>query len=173
MRVAWWCSGLMACGASPVAPVAPEPAPEPIVEEPAAPPDPLDELLALPDDARAQRLVDLGGAVYSADGAARCEVCHGRDGQGIRGGIAPLVPERPWAADCVELASIVLFGTHGSFEYGGLTYTGVMPPLGSRLDDLQAAAVSSFVSARFGRGPACEPVDIMVVRAQGPVSRVE
>ena len=129
--------------------------------------------MALPAEERAERLRELGAALYASDGGARCETCHGPEGRGIRGAIPPLVAERPWSRDCTELVSIVLFGSNELFSYDGLTYAGVMPPLASALDDLQVAAVSSSVIGRFGRGGACEPVDVDVVRMQGPMSRLE
>ncbi|MEO0604905.1 MAG: c-type cytochrome [Myxococcota bacterium] len=163
-----------ACDTVPSAPV---PEPPPVPEAPAAvdpePVEPVDELIGLTGEERAERLRDLGAAAYSADGAARCEVCHGIDGQGIRGAIPPLVGDRPWADDCVALASIVLFGTHDTFVRDGFTYVGVMPPYGERLDDRQVAAVATYVNGRWGTGPACEPADVSVIRLQGPMSRVE
>ncbi|MEM6928865.1 MAG: c-type cytochrome, partial [Myxococcota bacterium] len=143
---------------------APVPETEPVPDEPEAPAevdpeptDPFDELHSLSSEERGERLRELGAAAYSADGAAQCEVCHGIDGQGIRGAIAPLVADRPWADDCIALASIVLFGTHEIVVRDRLTYVGVMPPYGDRLDDRQVAAVATYVNGRWGTGPACEP----------------
>lgn len=171
MLAAW--TVLAGCGAeAPVPQRRPEPAPapaEPVYAE--AGPRMRDVWAGLSDEARSKRMLGLGAALYSADGSAKCEVCHGLDGQGLRGGIPPLVPERPWARDCLDAASIVLFGSHERFRHDGLTYVGVMPPQGHRLDDLQVAAVSSYVSGRFGTGTRCEPADVSVVRLQGPMSR--
>lgn len=168
---AWLLLVLAACELLAPPPATVPPASEPVPDEAPAPEEPRDPLAGLSVEARAERLRELGAGVYSADGAGRCEVCHGPDGQGMRGAIPPLIADRPWAGDCLELASTVLFGANETLVRDGLTYVTVMPPQDG-LDDLQIAAVSTFLIGRWGTGPACEPADVAVVRLQGPMSRV-
>ena len=152
-----------------------EPPVAPPVIEPLPPVSklPVDPLEGLSPEERAQRLRELGAAVYSADGPGRCEICHGIDGQGLRGAIPPLVADRPWARNCFALGAIVLFGANETLVRDGITYVGVMPPLAEQLDDLQVAAVSTFVNGQWGTSGACQPDDIRVLRMQGPMSLVE
>ncbi|MEN0065142.1 MAG: cytochrome c [Myxococcota bacterium] len=140
------------------------------VPAPEGPPDPLH---GLPSDEREARLRELGEEAYAIEGAGRCAACHGPGGRGLRGAIPPLTGERPWLADCFAHAAIVLFGLHDPIVVDGLTYGGVMPPQAEQLDDLQVAAITTYVHGAWGNaGPVCSPDDVAVVRFQGPMSRM-
>jgi mono/diheme cytochrome c family protein len=86
-----------------------------------------------------------------------CAGCHQTDGQG-REKLAPgLVESHYVMADPAIAARIVLAGKEGKF--------GLMPPLGSALDDDRIAAVLTYIRREWGHtGSPVAPADVKEVR---------
>ena len=97
-----------------------------------------------------------------------CAACHQYDGQ--RMGDAPPLAGSPWVQGPPDrLIRIVLGGVRGRMEIAGQTYDREMPGFGQILSDADAAALISFVRARFGASGA--PVTPAAVGAVRDASR--
>ena len=94
-----------------------------------------------------------------------CAACHQYDGQGM--GDAPPLASSPWVTGPPDrLIRIVLGGVRGRMEIAGQTYDREMPGFGQILSDADAAALISFVRARFGAsGAQVTPAAVSAVRA--------
>ena len=77
-----------------------------------------------------------------------CAACHQYDDQGM--GEAPPLAGSSWVEGPLgRLARIVLHGVRGRMEVAGKTYDREMPGFGANLSDSQAAALLTYVRARF------------------------
>jgi mono/diheme cytochrome c family protein len=103
----------------------------------------------------------IGRVVY-----ATCTTCHQQNGEGLAGSFPPLAgssiatgaPEIPIA--------IVLHGMQGPLTVKGVEYNGVMTPWGPMFDDLQIAAVLTYVRSQWGNSAsAVTPEQVARVRA--------
>lgn len=112
-------------------------------------------------------LLGLGEKVYlRGDGGMPCVTCHGADGRGTPGAFPPLVGQISWMGDCEHHAGLILNGLNGPIEVDGVPYNGVMPAQAAMLNDLQIAAVVSYVRQSWGNDYGfCTPD--AVARARG------
>jgi mono/diheme cytochrome c family protein/glucose/arabinose dehydrogenase len=77
-----------------------------------------------------------------------CAICHGADGRGLPSGVAPPLAGSPRVnGDKNSLVRIILHGLTGPID--GVTYPGVMAPLGMN-DDEYIACVTSFIRNSLG-----------------------
>lgn len=167
---------LLACmtAADPAPAEAPEPAaeaPEPALEVPApsAPEDVVSkdaDLSGMTDDERRGFLMALGEKVYlTGDGGLACVTCHQKDGMGVTGAFPPLKGQEKWMGDCTNHAGLILDGLKGPIEVEGVKYNGVMVPQADALNDLQIAAVMSYVRQSWGNDFGfCSPEDVAKAR---------
>lgn len=114
---------------------APLAAPQPMIVVAPAPPDP-----------------QLGRQIY-----ARCQACHGLDGQGIAGNYPPLAGSalltQPDATPAIRL---LLTGVLRSEHWNGY-----MPAFAEQLDDQEAAAVLTWTRSQWGNhAPAATAADV-------------
>jgi len=87
----------------------------------------------------------IGRAVY-----VTCTTCHLATGLGVAGAFPPLAgsdivtgkPEMPVA--------IVLHGRMGPVKVNGVEYNGMMTPWGGAFNDVQVAAVTTFIRTQWG-----------------------
>ncbi len=78
-----------------------------------------------------------------------CTACHQYDDQGM--GEAPPLDNTPWVLGPAErLVRIVLHGVKGRMVIAGKVYDREMPGFGRVLSDLEVAALTTYVRARFG-----------------------
>ena len=146
----------------------PTAAPEPPPDEPPIEVFSKDaDLSTMSDEDRRGYLMGLGEAVYltgDGDGIA-CATCHQADGQGMPGAFPTLVGQGAWLADCGQLVGLVLDGMVGEIEVDAIKYNGVMVPQGHLLNDLQIAAVATYVRNAWGNAyGGCAPEDVAAVR---------
>lgn len=104
-----------------------------------------------------------GGPVSGALVYQVCIGCHGQDGQGVSGGIAPtLVGSGLVQAD--DPAALVKLVLHG-IEYDG-RWPGLMMPWRDALSDEQIAAVLSHIRSQWGhQAPPVTPEQVSELRA--------
>lgn len=98
----------------------------------------------------------LGRQIY-----ARCQACHGVDGQGIAGNYPPLAGSalltQPDAAPAIRL---LLTGVLRSEHWNGY-----MPAFAEQLDDNELAAVLSWTRSQWGnQAPAVTAADVAAAR---------
>jgi len=84
--------------------------------------------------------------------AVNCQVCHGDDGNGIKGLGAPLNESNWVQGDKTKLLSIVLYGLTGPIKVGDKTYlppdvAGAMPGMSTndKLNDQDLARIVSYI----------------------------
>jgi mono/diheme cytochrome c family protein len=115
-----------------------------------------------------EKRLEAGSDVYSAV----CAACHGPDGMGkpLEGGapgamMAPPLAGSPRVQGHRDyVIKVLLHGLTGPL--GGRTYTDIMAPLGSAMNDEWVAGVASFVRSSFGNtGSLVTPADVARVRA--------
>jgi mono/diheme cytochrome c family protein len=100
-----------------------------------------------------QARYDAGQKVY----AQMCEGCHKDQGQGAPGEAAALAASRWVTGQTATLVRIMTGGKEGS--------VGVMPPLGSSLNDDQLAAVLTYIRGSFGnRATPVQPAEVKETR---------
>lgn len=81
---------------------------------------------------------------------AKCQACHQAGGQGLPGVFPPLAGAS-WVSGAPEVPiQILLHGLNGPIEVAGTTYNGSMPAFGGQMNDVEIAAVLSFVRAEWG-----------------------
>jgi len=106
-----------------------------------------------------------GHEIYFRD--ANCATCHQPDGKGIDRAFPPLA-ESPWVAgDPTRAIKITLHGLMGPLELNGKQYPGQVPmtPFGGILNDVEVAAVLTYVRNTFGNtGSAVTPQEVSKVR---------
>lgn len=107
-----------------------------------------DSVTPAPDHAEtnAPVLMNAGEELYMT----RCVSCHRANGEGTPGVFPPLAGSEYVTGDKGRLIRIVLHGMSGERIIKGDTYNGVMPPWDGLLDDVQLAAVLTFVRSNFG-----------------------
>jgi mono/diheme cytochrome c family protein len=87
-----------------------------------------------------------GKALY----VANCAACHQAAGTGVPSVFPPLVGSPYVTGPNVErLASIMLYGLMGEIKVNGITYNGVMLPLG-HLKDEELSAIASYIRSSWG-----------------------
>ncbi len=140
----------------------PAPAPEPEGDEISKDAD----ISGMSDDERQAFLMALGENVYlTGDGGLACVTCHQKNGQGVAGAFPPLVGQKEWMGDCENHAGLIIHGLKGEIEVDGKKYNGVMVPQGDALNDLQIAAVTSYVRNTWGNDYGyCAPADVAKAR---------
>ena len=91
-----------------------------------------------------QKSKERGGMVYSDF----CMQCHLANGKGIPGNFPPLYLSN-WLKDMrTESIKAVKYGQKGEIEVNGVTYNGVMVPMG--LSDQEVADVMNYVMNSWG-----------------------
>lgn len=91
-----------------------------------------------------------------------CAACHQATGGGVAGAFPPLAGHvgELYLADRAQVPLTILFGIAGTIEVQGVTYSGLMPPVG-RLADDELAALANHVMTAWGDaaelGAAFEP----------------
>jgi mono/diheme cytochrome c family protein len=82
-----------------------------------------------------------GQALYT-----QCAACHQITGQGIPGAFPPLDGSSYVTSEKTDrLAAIMIYGLSGPIKVKGMTYNGVMTPMGAIFNDEQLAAVASYI----------------------------
>lgn len=97
-----------------------------------------------------------------------CAACHQASGEGVAGAFPPL-KGNPAVNDASPESQVetILNGRHGTV-IAGKTYSGVMPPFGSQLSDLQIADIANYERSSWGNhAKHVTPADIAAVRAKG------
>ena len=147
---------------------APAVAAEPEADAPEEPAEPPPDLVAMTDDERNAYLMTRGKTIYeTGETGLACITCHQASGQGVAGAFPPLVGQKTHMGDCVHHAGLILNGLSGEIEVDGVTYNGVMVPQRDQLDDLQIAAVISYVRNSWGNDYGlCSPEDVATARAR-------
>ncbi len=92
--------------------------------------------------------IQRGKAVYT--GAGICVTCHMQDGKGQAGVFPPLANSDYLMGDRKRAILQVLNGATGEMVVNGVTYNGVMPPMGLSLSDEQIADVLNYVMNNWG-----------------------
>jgi mono/diheme cytochrome c family protein len=94
--------------------------------------------------------------------AATCAACHGAQGGG-NGELFPPLAGSEWVTGNEgRLVRIILHGLTGEIEVEGQTFSGLMPPWGQALSDVEVANVATYVRANFGNKAA--PVTLATVQ---------
>ena len=111
---------------------------------------------------RAPAADDDGQAIYET----RCISCHQEDGSGIEGVFPPLDGTEWVQGEKGRLIRIVLDGMTGETVVKEVTYSGMMPPWKTYLDDAQVAAVLTYIRAAWSNeADAVTPAEVARVRA--------
>jgi mono/diheme cytochrome c family protein len=96
----------------------------------------------------------------------RCTSCHQMNGEGVPGVFPPLKESEFVAGDKGRLIRVILNGLSGDLVVSGVSYSGMMPPWGSFLDDQQVADVLTYIRANFGNAAdAVTLAEVAAVRA--------
>ncbi|MEZ4698744.1 MAG: cytochrome c [Rhodothermales bacterium] len=96
----------------------------------------------------------------------RCTSCHQMSGEGVPGVFPPLKESPFVTGDKGRLIRVLLNGLSGEVEVNGVTYSGMMPPWGSFLDDQQVADVLTYIRSNFGNSAeAVTAAEVAAVRA--------
>jgi len=139
---------LVACGGG-------EKAPEASTAEPAA---------AAPAATVANAAVNMdsiGQSVY-----ATCTTCHQATGLGVPGAFPPLAGSEIVMGKPEIPVAIVLHGMMGPVKVKGTEYNGMMTPWGGAFNDVQIAAVTTYIRSQWGNtAPAVTPELVAKVRA--------
>lgn len=124
------------------------------------------DISSLTEEERKAFLLALGEKVYlTGDGGLACVTCHQKDGRGVTGAFPPLVGQKEWMGDCKQHAGLIINGLRGEIEVDGVKYNGVMVPQGAALNDLQVAAVISYVRQSWGNDYGfCTPTEVAAAR---------
>lgn len=103
----------------------------------------------------------IGRAVYTT-----CAICHQANGLGIPGSFSPMAgSEIVLGAPEIPVA-IILHGLRGPVKVKGQEYRGMMLALGASFNDVQIAAVATYVRSQWGNSaPAVTPELVAKVRA--------
>lgn len=97
----------------------------------------------------------------------RCTSCHQMTGDGVPGVFPPLKESEFVAGDKGRLIRVILNGLSGEVVVNGVTYSGMMPPWGSFLDDKQVADVLTYIRSNFGNAAeAVTPEEVAAVRSK-------
>ena len=99
----------------------------------------------------AKELYEKGEEIYNREGF--CITCHQSDGNGLTASQFPPLADIPWVTGNEErLIKLTLKGLIGPIEVKGKTYPGQVPmtPFGGMLNDVEIAAVLTYVRNSFG-----------------------
>jgi len=103
----------------------------------------------------------IGRTVY-----ATCTTCHMANGQGVPGAFPPLAGSSIVTGPPEIPAAIILHGMMGPLTVKGVTYDGIMTPWGPMFNDVQVAAVLTYIRSQWGNAaPAVSPEVVAKVRA--------
>jgi len=94
-------------------------------------------------DASRAFLLDTGAVLF----AANCSGCHGAGGRGFAGAVPPLANSDFLMQNRARSIDIVLGGTSDSLLVNGLRYQGTMPAWATTFNDVQIAAVLTWIRA--------------------------
>ncbi len=126
---------------------------------------------AAPKPPAASAAASSGPYSYAADKGksmfdSTCAACHQTTGEGVAGAFPPL-KGNPAVGDANPKAQIetILNGRHGTV-IAGKTYSGVMPPFGSQLTDVQVADIANYERSSWGNhAKPVTPADVAAVRS--------
>lgn len=126
---------------------------------------------AAPTPPAASAAVPSGPYSYDADKGksmfdSTCAACHQATGEGVAGTFPPL-KGNPAVDDANPKSQIetILNGRHGTV-IAGKTYSGVMPPFGSQLTDVQIADIANYERSSWGNhAKHVTPADVAAVRS--------
>jgi mono/diheme cytochrome c family protein/glucose/arabinose dehydrogenase len=107
-----------------------------------------------------------GHEIYFRD--AHCATCHQADGKGIEPAFPPLANSEWVIGNPDRIIKLTLHGMMGPFVLNGKKYDGLVPmtAFGGMLDDVEVAAVLTYVRNNFGnKAPAVNPAEVTAVRA--------
>lgn len=103
----------------------------------------------------------IGRAVY-----ATCTTCHMVNGEGVAGAFPPLAGSSIVTGAPEIPVAIILHGMMGPVTVKGATYDGMMTPWGPMFNDVQIAAVATYIRSQWGNSaPAVSPELVAKVRA--------
>lgn len=103
----------------------------------------------------------IGRAVY-----ATCTACHQATGLGVPGAFPPLAGSEIVTGKPEIPVAIVLHGMMGPVKVKGIEYNGVMTAWGAAFNDVQVAAVTTYIRSQWGNSaPAVTPELVAKVRA--------
>jgi mono/diheme cytochrome c family protein len=103
----------------------------------------------------------LGLATYSS-----CATCHQANGEGVAGLLSPLAGSEIVLGEPEIPVAIILHGVKGPLTVKGTVYRGLMISWGGTLDDVQIAALATYIRSQWGNAaPAVTPELVAKVRA--------
>lgn len=103
----------------------------------------------------------IGKAVY-----ATCTTCHMVNGEGVAGAFPPLAGSSIVTGPPEIPVAIILHGMMGPITVKGVTYDGMMTPWGPMFNDVQIAAVATYIRSQWGNSAsAVSPELVAKVRA--------
>lgn len=103
----------------------------------------------------------IGRTVY-----ATCTTCHMANGEGVPGAFPPLAGSSIVTGAPEIPVAIILHGMMGPLTVKGVQYDGVMTPWGPMFNDVQVAAVTTYIRSQWGNSaPAVSPDLVARVRA--------
>lgn len=103
------------------------------------------------------KMDSIGRAIY-----ATCTTCHLANGEGMAGVYPPLAGSEIVLGAPERVVAIILNGLMGPVKVKGVEYNSVMTPWGAMFDDVQVAAVSTYIRTQWGN--AAGPVSPDVVK---------
>ncbi|MBT8306412.1 MAG: cytochrome c, partial [Maribacter sp.] len=116
----------------------------------------------------AKELFIKGEEIYNREGF--CITCHQSDGNGLTASQFPPLADIPWVTGNEErLIKLTLKGLIGPIEVKGKTYPGQVPmtPFGGMLNDVEIAAVLTYVRNSFGnKSSIIDPGKVKEVRGK-------
>lgn len=132
------------------------PAAEPAATTPAPAAEP-----AAATVASAGNVDSIGKAVY-----ATCTTCHQANGEGLAGAYPPLAGSEIVTGKPEIVVAIVLHGMQGPVKVKGVEYNSIMTPWGAMFNDVQIAAVATYIRNQWGnKADAVSPELVQKVRA--------
>jgi mono/diheme cytochrome c family protein len=103
----------------------------------------------------------IGQSVY-----ATCTTCHQTNGMGVPGAFPPLAGSDIVTGKPEIPVAIILHGMMGPVKVNGVEYNGMMTPWGGAFNDVQVAAVATYIRTQWGNSaPAVTPELVAKVRA--------
>lgn len=103
----------------------------------------------------------IGRVVY-----ATCTTCHQANGQGMPGAYPPLAGSEIVTGKPETVVAIILHGMQGPITVKGVEYNSVMTPWGPMFNDVQIAAVATYIRSQWGNSaPAVSPDVVARVRS--------
>jgi mono/diheme cytochrome c family protein len=103
----------------------------------------------------------IGQSVY-----ATCTTCHLATGLGVPGAFPPLAGSEIVTGKPEIPVAIVLHGMMGPVKVRGVEYNGMMTAWGAAFNDVQVAAVTTYIRTQWGNAaPAVTPELVAKVRA--------